>query len=190
VGAEVVAISTDYVFDGEKGSYVETDDTNPIQEYGRTKLAGEERVREVNARHYIVRSAWIFGESGKNFISKVAELARHGDPISAIGDQRSSPTFAVDLAHAISALQSTGRYGTYHVTNEGSCSYVEFVRHALDVLGSDLEVKEVSRVDLPRPAPRPGDTSLIGESWERAGFAPLRSWQEAARVFLTPGISA
>jgi dTDP-4-dehydrorhamnose reductase len=184
VGAEIVAVSTDYVFDGEKGLYTESDETNPIQEYGRAKLAGEDRVREANPRHYIVRSAWIYGPGGKNFLSKVPELVRSGGPIKAISDQRGSPTFATDLAEAIIALDGNGAYGTYHVVNSGSCSSAEFTRHALEVLGADVPMEEVSRFDVPRLAPRPGDTSLIGEAWAKAGFAGLRPWEEAAEAFL------
>lgn len=184
LGAEIVAVSTDYVFDGEKGSYTETDDTNPIQEYGRAKLAGEERVREANPRHYIVRSAWIYGESGKNFLSKIPEIVRHGEPIKAITDQRSSPTFAPDLAEAIITLQPSGAYGTYHVVNAGSCSSFEFTTNALRILGSDLPVDAVSRFDIPRPAPRPEDTSLVGDAWHKAGFRSLRPWPQAAEAFL------
>lgn len=183
VGAEVVAISTDYVFDGEKGSYVETDDTNPIQGYGHAKLAGEERVREGNPRHYVVRSAWIYGVGGKNFVSRAPDLAAKGESIKAIADQRSSPTFAEDLAHAIASLRNSDRYGTYHVINEGSCSYAEFFRHAFEVAGAGA-VEDISHFDVPRPAPRPSDTSLVGEVWRSAGFTPLRPWRDAARAFM------
>ncbi len=189
VGAEIVAVSTDYVFDGEKGSYTESDPTNPIQEYGRAKLAGELRVREANPRHYIVRSAWIYGTGGKNFLSRLPELAHSEEPVKAIADQRSSPTYAVDLAEAIEGLSGTQRYGTYHVTNDGSCSYAEFTAHAFEVLGTG-RVEAVSHVDVPRPAPRPADTSLKGEAWSAAGFSALRPWRQAAESFLTAPPSA
>lgn len=189
VGAEIIAISTDYVFDGEKGSYVETDPTNPIQEYGRAKLAGEARVREANAKHYIVRSAWIYGTGGKNFLSRLPELAHAGEPIKAIADQRSSPTYAVDLAEAIEQLSGSERYGTYHVTNDGSCSYAEFAAHTFEVLGAG-KLEAVSHVDVPRPAPRPADTSLQGEAWSAAGFPRLRPWKQAAQSFLAGPVSA
>jgi dTDP-4-dehydrorhamnose reductase len=184
VGAEIVALSTDYVFDGEKGLYSESDEPNPIQEYGRAKLAGEDRVREANPRHYIVRSAWIYGPGGKNFMSKVPELVRAGAPIKAISDQRGSPTFAIDLAEAILTLEGSGAYGTYHVVNAGTCSSAEFTRHTISVLGAQVPLEEVSRFDVPRLAPRPGDTSLVGEAWAKAGFAGLRPWQEACEAFI------
>jgi dTDP-4-dehydrorhamnose reductase len=132
----------------------------------------------------VLRSAWIYGTGGKNFLSRLPELVRAGDPIKAIADQRSSPTFAPDLAREIVGLAGSGRFGTYHVVNEGSCSYAEFVRHALDVLRAGGLLEEVSHVDLPRPAPRPANTSLVGRAWTAAGFARLRPWQRAAEAFL------
>lgn len=184
VGAEVVAISTDYVFDGTKGSaYVESDATSPVQTYGRAKLEGEERVRSACRRHYIVRSAWIYGRDGKNFLSKIPDMASGGAPITAVTDQRSSPTYAPDLADALASLAGSGAYGIYHVVNAGSCSFVEFCRYALGVLGSDAPVQEVTRADLGRPAPRPADTSLVSETWTRAGFGALRAWTQAAEDF-------
>lgn len=185
VGAEVVAVSTDYVFDGEKGSYVETDVPHPVQVYGRAKLAGEDRVRDANPRHYIVRSAWIFGPSGHNFLSQLPRLARESDEHKVLADQWSSPTYAPDLAQAIAGVRGSERYGTYHVTNAGGCSHAEFFRHGLEVLGSRVSVIDLATSDLPRPARRPRNSTLVGEVWAAAGFAPLRSWQDAARAFLS-----
>ncbi len=185
VGAEIVAVSTDYVFDGEKGSYVESDEPDPIQTYGRAKLAGEHRVREANPRHFIVRSAWIYGPSGHNFLSQLPRLARESNELKVIGDQRSSPTNASDLAEAIASLRGTQRYGTYHVTNAGGCSHAEFFRYGLDVLGSDIPLVELTSADVLRPAPRPRNSTLVGDAWAATGFAPLRPWQDAARAFLT-----
>jgi dTDP-4-dehydrorhamnose reductase len=182
-------VSTDYVFDGTKGSYAESEETNPIQVYGRSKLGGEHRVREANERHYIVRSAWIYGPGGKNFLSRLPELAG-SDEISAVVDQRGSPTAAPDLAEALLALVATERYGLYHVVNEDTCSFADFCRFGLEILGSRTAVREVYVADLGRPAPRPHDTTLVAEAWARAGLPPLRPWREAARSFLTRGASA
>jgi len=183
VGAEIVHVSTDYVFDGSKGLYTETDETNPLQVYGRAKLAGEELVRSGNSRHYVVRSAWIYGEGGRNFVSQMPRLVDEGGPMRAVEDQRSSPTYAPDLAAAIAGMLGTGRYGTYHVVNEGSCSYAEFASHMAELGGGTVEVTGIPSSEVPRPAPRPRDTSMLGEGWAAAGFAPLRSWREAAAQF-------
>lgn len=190
VGAAIVAISTDYVFDGERAPYVEDDPTNPIQVYGRSKLAGERAVQEAADRHYLVRSAWIYGPGGKNFLSKLPELAKTQRSITAVTDQRGSPTYAPDLASAIVAVASSGKHGSYHVVNEGACSFAEFCEFGAGILGGDLEVEHVTLADLDRPAPRPHDTSLVGAAWARAGFAPLRHWREAAKAFLGEAGSA
>jgi dTDP-4-dehydrorhamnose reductase len=183
VGADIVHVSTDYVFDGTKGAYTESDECNPLQVYGRAKLAGEDQVRGANVRHCIVRSAWIYGMGGRNFLSRVLDLAARGEAIRAISDQRSSPTFVVDLAGAILALAGSGRHGTYHVTNEGGCSYAEFCRYAVEIAGSPVAVTGVAGAEIDRPAQRPADSSLVGAAWVEAGFEALRPWRDAAAAF-------
>jgi dTDP-4-dehydrorhamnose reductase len=182
-GAAVVAVSTDYVFDGRSGGYAEDDEPNPIQVYGRSKLAGEEAVREVCSRHFVLRSAWIYGEGGKNFLSRLPGFVRDGVDIKAVADQRGSPTYAPDLAGAVVRLSETQAYGTYHVVNGGACTFAEFCRFALEALGASIGMEEVSVSELGRPAPRPHDTSLVSRAWEEAGFDALRSWRDAATAF-------
>ena len=185
-GAEIVAISTDYVFDGTKGDYTESDETNPIQVYGESKLGGEHSVREANERHFIVRSAWIYGPGGKNFLSKLPGMAG-AESINAVIDQKGSPTFAPDLAEALITLVETNQsYGVYHVVNSDTCSFADFCRFGLEILGSRARIDEVHVADLGRPAPRPHDTSLVAAAWARGGLKPLRSWRDAARSFLDP----
>jgi dTDP-4-dehydrorhamnose reductase len=183
-GAEVVHISTDYVFDGERGSYTEDDETNPIQVYGRSKAQGDDRVREATALHYVLRSAWIYGPGGKNFLSALPVLAETNASISAVIDQFGSPTYAPDLADAIVKLAGSRKYGTYHVVNDGRCSFAEFCELAVGLMGADLEVKHTTLESLGRPAPRPRDASLLSVGWVKAGFEPLRHWEDAARAFL------
>jgi dTDP-4-dehydrorhamnose reductase len=183
VGAEVIHISTDYVFDGSRGNYTESDETNPLQVYGRAKLGGEDLVRTGNARHYVIRSAWIYGERGHNFVSHIPELVAKGEPVRAIADQRSSPTLASDLADALATTIGSERYGTYHVVNEGSCSYAEFAQHVAGVAGDEVGVIGISTADMPRRAARPRDSSLVGPVWVERGFVQLRPWREAAAQF-------
>jgi dTDP-4-dehydrorhamnose reductase len=184
VGAAVVAVSTDYVFDGDHAPYRENSPTAPIQVYGRSKLEGESAVREANPRHFIVRSAWIYGPGGKNFLSKLPQLAETNESINAVVDQFGSPTYAPDLAGAIAQLAATEAYGTLHVVNEGRCSFAEFCELAAKLLGSDLRVDHVKLDDLGRPAPRPRDTTMLAEAWTAAGFGRLRPWQEACADFV------
>ena len=188
-GAAIVHVSSDYVFDGTKGMYIEDDQTNPIQVYGRSKLEGEERVRAATPWHFIVRSAWIYGDGGKNFISKhLPRLLDSGEPINAVDDQCGSPTYAPDLADAITKLVETLDYGTYHVVNEGTCSFADVAEAALEIVGATNEVKRVPVASFGRPAPRPHDTSLVAARWRDAGFEPLRHWREAVESFLRDGI--
>jgi dTDP-4-dehydrorhamnose reductase len=182
-GAEVVHISTDYVFDGEKGHYIESDEPSPIQTYGRAKLAGEDLVRTANSRHYILRSAWIYGEGGRNFFSKFFDVVDRGEPIKAIADQCSSPTYAPDLAEAVAEVARTERYGTYHAVNEGVCSAADLCRHLAAAARIPIEVEGVPSAEMPRAAARPADSSLVGARWAEQGFAPLRRWQDAAAQF-------
>jgi dTDP-4-dehydrorhamnose reductase len=184
-GSAIVQFSSDYVFDGTKGMYVEDDQTNPIQIYGRSQLEGEERVRAATPWHFIVRSAWIYGAGGKNFISKhLPRLLASGEPINAVDDQCGSPTYAPDLADAITKLVETLDYGTYHVVNEGTCSFAEFAEAAVELVGAKNEIKRMPVADLGRPAPRPLQTSLVAKHWLDHGFEPLRHWREAAEAFL------
>ena len=183
VGAVVVAVSTDYVFDGSQGPYDEGSETDPIQVYGESKLAGEHAVREATDRHFIVRSAWIYGHGGKNFLSKLPSLVDQ-ERITAVVDQIGSPTYAPDLAHAIALLGESDAFGTYHVVNTGFCTFSEFLAYGLRFLEAPTQIDEVNVASLGRPAARPLDTRLVGAAWERAGFAPLRDWHEAAESFL------
>ena len=184
-GAAIVHLSSDYVFDGTKGLYTEDDPTNPIQVYGRSKLEGDERVRAATPWHFIVRSAWIYGVGGKSFISKhLPQLLGSGEPISAVDDQCGSPTYAPDLAEAIAKLVETLDYGTYHVVNEGTCSFADVAEAALEIVGASNELKRVPAASFGRPAPRPHDTSLVAARWREAGFEPLRHWREAVEAFL------
>jgi dTDP-4-dehydrorhamnose reductase len=188
-GAAIVHVSSDYVFDGAKGSYVEDDQTNPIQVYGRSKLEGEERVRAATPWHFIVRSAWIYGAGGKNFISKhLPRLLASGEPINAVDDQCGSPTYAPDLAEALTKLVETLDYGTYHVVNEGTCSFADVAEAALEIVGASNELKRVPVASFARPAPRPHDTSLVAARWRDAGFEPLRHWRQAVESFLRDGL--
>jgi dTDP-4-dehydrorhamnose reductase len=141
-------------------------------------------VKAATPWHFVVRSAWIYGPGGKNFLSKLPELARTNESITAVVDQRGSPTYAPDLADGITKLVETLDYGTYHIVNEGTCTFAEFCEAAVETLGSQLRVEHVTLADLGRPAPRPRDTSLVGARWLQAGFEPLRHWREAAEAFL------
>jgi dTDP-4-dehydrorhamnose reductase len=186
VGAELIHVSTDYVFDGRKTTpYTIEDEPNPISVYGQSKLAGEQAVRENLQRCYIVRPARIFGIGGRNFASLIVARIKHPEPIRAITDEIGSPTYARDLAERIMTILTLGQPGIYHVTNSGECSWYEFTLEVLRALGKDdVAVERMSGVDLKRPAKRPGYTVMRCLLSERLGLEPMRDWRVALVAFL------
>ena len=180
VGAHLVHVSTDYVFDGLLDRpYREDDRTNPQSVYGRSKLAGEIAAGPGAA---IARTSWVCGEHGNNMVKLVLRLA--GDPEQALAfvdDQRGKPTFTADLAPALRQLAGDRRAGTFHVTNQGAVSWYEFVREILGAAGHDPDrVRPIATADLdpPRPAPRPANSVLDDVAWRAAGYEALRDFRE------------
>jgi dTDP-4-dehydrorhamnose reductase len=185
-GATLVHVSTDYVFDGEKdGFYTQDDQPNPQSAYARSKLAGELAVTAELNRAYIVRSSWVFGKGGKNFGSRVVELARSGARLKGVIDQVSIPTYAPDLASRIYEITRKGVYGLYHVTNTGPATWMEFARMALELAGlREVEIAPVTRAELGQPAARPRNSAMRCLLSERLGFVPIRGWQDALKEFI------
>jgi dTDP-4-dehydrorhamnose reductase len=187
VGAALVYLSTDYVFDGRKGSpYAECDLPAPLNAYGRSKLEGEQATREVAPRWTIVRTAWLYGVHGKNFVKTILGKAAAGKSLRVVDDQVGSPTYAGDVADAVALLISRGRTGMYHVTNTGTCSWYEFAREILRLVGLDaIPVTPITSTELDRPARRPAYSALENAAWQATGFPPLRPWREALAAMLS-----
>ena len=182
-----VTISTDYVFDGEKdGFYTQLDDPNPKSVYGVTKLAGERLAQLAYSRTIIVRSGFIFGVGGRNFLSTVAERVRRQEPVGAIADAWGTPTYSAHLAARLRDLALLDLPGTYHVVNSGEgAAYDEFARAIARELGADQSlVRSVMSSELDRPAPRPRNSRLKCLISEERGLAPLPPWHDAVREFL------
>ncbi|MFN2480569.1 MAG: dTDP-4-dehydrorhamnose reductase [Pyrinomonadaceae bacterium] len=188
--AAFVTVSTDYVFAGDKrGFYTQRDDPRPRSHYGRAKLDGERRAQAATARCVVVRSGWIFGDGGRNFLSRVVSLARNGAPLSAIADAYGTPTYAVDLAARLRLLAELDLPGVYHVVNAGAgASFYEFAAAALARAGLDeTALESVSMDSLARPAPRPRNSRLRCLVSEAIGLAPLRDWRDALGEFVGGG---
>ena len=181
--AALLYVSTDYVFDGTKGEpYLELDEPNPVCVYGRSKLAGEILVRELLTRYYIVRTAWLYGQGGLNFVTKILELAAHRDQLSVVTTEVGSPTYAADLAAAIARLIEHPLYGTYHLVNEGSCSRFEFAERILEFAGkSRPALYGVQHYE--RLATVPANAALRNFSASTQLGITLRPWQEALRAY-------
>lgn len=184
-GAAMVYVSTDYVFDGLAGrAYTEFDQTSPTSTYGRTKEAGEQLVRSTLAEHYVVRTSWVHGPVGGNFAKTMLRLARERGAVSVVDDQTGSPTFTFDLAPAIRRLATTGRHGTYHITNSGHCTWFEFARALFDEAGVDVELTPTDTATFGSPAPRPPFGVLDNRFARLVGMAPLPEWRTSLRRLL------
>ena len=189
--AALLTISTDYVFDG-RGSrpYREYDAAAPMSVYGRSKWAGEEAVREVAPRHVIVRTAWLYGAGGANFVDSILRKARHGEPLAVVNDQRGSPTWTQDLATALVRLVAAGEFGTYHCTNGGDCTWHDLAVHVVKRAGHDVPVQRIATKELARPAPRPA-YSVLDTSWcEHVTGMKMPHWKDAVDRYLANGPAA
>jgi dTDP-4-dehydrorhamnose reductase len=178
-------ISTDFVFDGAKHApYVETDAPRPLSHYGASKLAGERCIQAMSVRHLIVRTSWLFGAGGANFVTAILGRAAEQPEFGVVDDQRGCPTCSADLAVALKKLLEGGACGLFHVCNAGECTWFEFAQEILRQAGSPARVEPISAARLNRPAVRPPYSVLdCGKFTRQTGHA-LRHWKEALREFL------
>jgi len=193
IGALLITISTDYVFDGTKeGFYNQRDQPNPQSAYAVSKLEGERRAQIAWARTMVIRSGYIFGSGGANFLSSIPQRAQRGERLSAINDMFGTPTYANDLASRLRQLAQTDLPGIYHVVNAGEgATFEEFARLALTTAGLDLAlIESVSMSTLKRPAPRPRNSRLSCLLSKAIGLAEMPSWETAVRDFVASGSGA
>jgi dTDP-4-dehydrorhamnose reductase len=182
VGSKVVYPSTDYVFDGAKRApYVESDRTAPLSAYGRSKLSGETSVEIVNKRHFIVRSSWLYGAGGRNFVETMLALAEDQPEVLVVSDQVGCPTYTAHLAASIAELIESDAYGIHHLPGGGSCSWYEFAQEIFDQSGLECRVMAATTDMLARKAPRPA-YSVLGT--ERSDARPLPSWRQGLAAYL------
>ena len=186
VGARMILISTDYVFDGEKRTpYVESDRPNPVNAYGRSKLEGEILARRALPTATVVRTAWLYGAGGENFITKILAGARGANCLQMVSDEVGSPTWTVDLAAALKQLIECGAFGLlYHLAGAGACSRYEFAAELFSLLGiKDCRLEPVGKESFPTPARRPAYSALSSERLGLENIEPLRHWREALNEF-------
>lgn len=185
IDAKIIYISTDYVFPGTGEKYYEVDDqTGPLSVYGQTKLDGEKAVRSTVDKHFIVRISWVFGTNGNNFVKTMLRLGKERKEINVVSDQIGSPTYTADLAPLLCDMVATEKYGTYHATNEGVCSWAEFAEEIFKQVGSSTKVNFISTAEYPTKAARPYNSRLSKTSLDKVGFRRLPSWQGAVARYL------
>ncbi|GAB6518519.1 dTDP-4-dehydrorhamnose reductase [Bacillus cereus] len=186
LNAKFVYISTDYVFDGEgTHAFVETDAPSPVGYYGLTKYEGEKVVRSLIDNNFIVRISWVFGINGNNFIKTMLRLGETRNELNVVGDQIGSPTYTYDLARLLVDMVVTEKYGTYHATNEGFCSWAEFAQEIFEIAGQDVKVNSITTEEYPTRAVRPKNSRMSKQKLIDNGFEPLQDWKKATKHYIT-----
>jgi len=184
-GAKLCYISTDYVFDGRSSKpYREYDNTNPLSVYGKSKRAGERLCQTLSSRYFIVRTSWVYGLNGANFVKTMLKLAKERDTLKVVNDQVGSPTYTLDLAKFLEELVQTEKYGVYHATNSGVCSWYDFACAIFEESGMAINVEPCTTEEFPRPALRPRYSAMEHLSIRANGFKELRPWREGLKSFL------
>jgi dTDP-4-dehydrorhamnose reductase len=184
-GSLLVHISTDYVFDGTKREpYREADETNPLSVYGQTKLAGENFVRAILSRYVLIRSLWLYGRGGNNFVATIQKLALEKKELSVVNDQTGAPTYTRDLAHAIKTLIGGAPQGIYNISNQGTCTWYEFACRIVELTNSATRVIPISSDEINRPAKRPAYSVLDCSRFIQETGMELRHWDAALQEYL------
>ncbi len=186
IGAKMMYISTDYVFNGEGETPFEVSDAKaPKGQYGLTKSLGEEQVKKWVSKYFIVRTAWVFGINGNNFVKTMVRLGKERDELTVVSDQFGSPTYTPDLAVLLVDMIVSDKYGTYHATNEGYCSWYDFASAIMTEAGLKAHVRPVSSEEYAAKAVRPKNSRLSKKSLDEAGFNRLPVWQDALKRYIT-----
>lgn len=180
LGAKFLYLSTDYVFPGIGEQFYKTEEKKgPLNVYGKSKLAGEIAVQETMRQYFIVRTSWVFGKNGNNFVKTMLRLAETQDEVGVVADQIGSPTYTADLAPLLCDMIQTEKYGIYHATNEGICSWAEFAEEIFRLTEKNVKVNYLATRDYPVKAVRPFNSRMDKQSLEDAGFRRLPVWQDA-----------
>ncbi len=185
IGAKMMYISTDYVFPGTGDCFYEVDaETKPINHYGLTKFEGEKAVQTILKDYYIVRISWVFGENGNNFIDTMVRLGSERAELNVVADQIGSPTYTFDLAPLLCDMIASDKYGVYHATNEGICSWADFAEEIFKCAGIDCKVNHITSAEYPTKAKRPFNSRLSKAKLVEEGFKLLPPWQDAVKRYL------
>jgi dTDP-4-dehydrorhamnose reductase len=184
-GVKLIHVSTDYVFSGEGNKPVkEYDLPQPVSVYGKTKFLGEEYIKQFCSKYFIVRTAWLYGYNGNNFVYTMMKLGNEKDKLTVVNDQRGNPTNAEDLAHHILKLALSEEYGIYHCTGEGECSWYDFATKIMEYAGINCKVEPCTSEEFKRPAKRPAYSSLDNMMLRATVGNEMRNWEDALKVFM------
>lgn len=185
IDAKMVYISTDYVFDGTKDGFYEVgDEPNPINVYGKTKLAGEKAVQEILDKYFIVRISWVFGINGNNFVKTMLRLGKERRELNVVADQFGSPTYAADVASLLVDMVQTDKYGVYHATNDGECSWAEFAEEIFKIAKFDIRINHIFTKEYCGICNRPINSRLSKEKIVSCGFKTLGDWRISLKNFM------
>lgn len=185
INAKMLYISTDYVFDGTKEGFYEVDDIpNPINIYGKTKFLGEQAVQRILDKYFIVRISWVFGEHGNNFVKTMLKLGKERKELNVVAVQYGSPTYTVDLAALLVEMIKTDKYGIYHATNEGVCTWAEFAEEIFKIAKLDVKVNHITTAEYPTKAKRPLNSRLSKNSLKINSLKQLNNWQNVVKYFI------
>jgi len=185
IEAKMVYISTDYVFSGQGMSeHTENEPTDPVNYYGYTKACGELAVREILEKYFIIRTSWLYGKNGNNFVKTMLQLAKTRDEITVVNDQFGAPTYTADLAVLICDMIQTAKYGTYHGVNEGYCSWYDFALSIFEQTGTDIKAIPIPSADFPTRAKRPLNSRLSKVTLDGNGYRRLPEWENALERYL------
>lgn len=185
INAKFMYISTDYVFSGEgEMPFKEIDEPSPMGHYGRTKLDGEEVVKQLLDNWFIVRISWVFGINGNNFVKTMLRLAEIRNELNVVGDQFGSPTYTSDLAKLLIDMIQTDKYGIYHASNEGFCSWADFAQEIFKLANIQVKVNSITTEEYPTRAVRPKNSRMSKQKLIDNGFNPLPRWQDAVERYL------
>lgn len=185
INAKMLYISTDYIFDGTKDGFYEVDDMpNPINVYGKTKLLGEQAVQKILDKYFIMRISWVFGEHGNNFVKTMLRLGEERKEINVVADQYGSPTYTADLALLLVEMIRTEKYGVYHVTNEGVCTWAEFAEEIFKIAGMNVKVNHITTAEYSSRTKRPMNSRLSKKILLVQKFKLLNFWQNSLKRYL------
>ena len=184
INTKLLYISTDYVFNGTKDGFYEVDDeTNPINVYGKSKLLGEEAVQKILKKYFIVRISWVFGKHGNNFVKTMMRLGKELKEINVVSDQYGSPTYTADLSSLLVEMIKTEKYGIYHATNEGVCSWAEFAEEIFKIAKMDVNVNYITTAEYRTRAKRPLNSKL-SKKRIKENFYELPNWKSSLQTFI------